>query len=120
MPAPPPINQIVQVSPVHSLVKSSHASKRLKTEAHHAPDKEKSIDSPSSLSNDSDKYVSSLIHLRDDFSHVINKIRPKGSTETQENSERSKGDNNNKGKIASESGKYGFLVFIYLLNFENN
>jgi hypothetical protein len=80
----------------------------LKIEAHHAPDKGKSIVAPSSPSNDSDKSVSSCMHLRDDFSHVISEIRPKGSTHPKENSERSKGDNNNKGKIASQSGKYGF------------
>jgi hypothetical protein len=48
------------------------------------------------------------MHLRDDCSHVINEIRTKGSTQPKENSERSNGDNNNKGNIASESGKYGF------------
>jgi hypothetical protein len=80
----------------------------LKTEAHHAPDKGKSTVAPSSPSNDSDKSVSSRMHLRDDFSHVISEIRPKGSTQPKENSERSKGDSNNKGKIASQSGKYGF------------
>jgi hypothetical protein len=78
--APPPINQIVQVAPVHSPVQSSHARKRLKTEAHHAPDKVKAIASPSSPSNVSDKFMSSHMHLRDDFSHVISEIRPKGST----------------------------------------
>jgi hypothetical protein len=89
-------------------MQSSHASKRLKTEAHHAPDKGKVVVAPSSPSNDSAKYVSYRMHLRDDFSHVISEIRPKGSTQPKENSEKSKGDNNNKGKIASESGKYGF------------
>jgi hypothetical protein len=108
LPAPPPINQIVQAAPVHSPVQSSHASKRLKTEAHHAPDKGKSIAAPSSPSNGSDKSVSSQMHLRDDCSHVINEIRPKGSAQPKANSERSKGDNNNKGRIASQSGKYGF------------
>jgi hypothetical protein len=48
------------------------------------------------------------MHLRDDFSHVISEIKPKGSTQPKANSENSKGDNNNKGKIASQSGKYGF------------
>jgi hypothetical protein len=101
LPSPPPINQIVQYSPSHSPVKSSHARKRLKIEAHHAPDKGKSIAAPSSPSNDSNKSVSSHMHLRDDFSYVISEIRPKGSTKPKENSERSKGDNNNKGNIAS-------------------
>jgi hypothetical protein len=48
------------------------------------------------------------MHLRDDFSHVINEIRPKGSTQPKENSKRSKGDSRNKGRIASQSEKYGF------------
>jgi len=109
LPTPPPlVNQIVQFSPAHSPVQSSHTRKRLKTEAHHAPDKGKVVDAPSSPSNDSAKSVSSRMHLRDDCSHVISEIRPKGSTQPKENSEKSKGDNNNKGKIASHSGKYGF------------
>jgi hypothetical protein len=48
------------------------------------------------------------MYLRDDFSHVINEIRPKGSVQPKENSGKSKGDNNNQGNIASQSGKYGF------------
>jgi hypothetical protein len=80
----------------------------LKTEALHAPDKGKATTAPSSPSNGSDRSVSSLMHLRDDFSHVISEIRPKASTHPKANLERSKGDNNNKGRIASQSGKYGF------------
>ena len=63
----------------------SFSSKRLKIEAHQAPDKGKATTSPSSPSNDSNEYVSSRMHLRDDFSHVINNIRPKGSTHPKEN-----------------------------------
>jgi hypothetical protein len=80
----------------------------LKIEAHHAPDKGKSIVDPSSLSNGSNKSMSSRMHLRDDFSHVISDIRPKGSAKPKENSKRSKDDSINKGNIASQSGKYGF------------
>jgi hypothetical protein len=80
----------------------------LKIEAHHALDKGKSIVAPSSPSNGSDKSVSSQMHLRDDCSHVINEIRPKGSVQPKENSGKLKGDNNNQGNIASQSGKYGF------------
>jgi hypothetical protein len=80
LPAPPPINQIVQDALVHSPIQSSHASKMLKTEAHHALDKGKDTIAPSSPSNDFDKSVSSRMHLRDDCSHVISDIRPKGST----------------------------------------
>jgi hypothetical protein len=80
----------------------------LKTEAHHAPDKGKATSAPSLLFDGSDKSVSSRMHLRDNFSHVINEIRPKGSSQPKENSGKLKGDNNNQGKIVSQSGKYGF------------
>jgi hypothetical protein len=56
----------------------------------------------------SDKSVSSRMHLRDDCSHVINEIRPKGLSLPKENSAKSKGDSKNQGNIASQSGKYGF------------
>jgi hypothetical protein len=95
LPPPPPNNQIVQAAPDHSPVKSSNASKRLKTEAHHAMDKGKATVAPSSPSNGSDKSVISRIHLGDDFSHVISEIRPKGSVQPKENLGKSKGDNNN-------------------------
>jgi hypothetical protein len=108
LPAPPPVNQIVQDSPVHPLVQYSHVRKRLKTKVHHAPDKGKSIAAPSSPSNDFAKSMSSHKHLRDDFSHVISEIRPKGSTQPEANLEISKGENRNKGNIASQSGEYGF------------
>jgi hypothetical protein len=108
LPAPPHVNQIFQVAPTHSPVQYSHGRKRLKTESHHALDKGKVIAAPSSPSNDFAKFVSSRMHLRDDCSRVISEIRPKGSTQSQENSEKSKGDSSNKGKIASQSGKYGF------------
>jgi hypothetical protein len=88
--------------------KMSFSSKRLKTEAHHAPDKGKATTTPSSHSNDYDTSVSSCMHLRDDCSHVINEIRPKGSTQPKENLEKLKGDSSDKGKIASRTGKYGF------------
>jgi hypothetical protein len=105
---PPPVNPNAQISPTHSPVQSSHARKRLKTKAHHTHDKGKVVVSPSSPSCESAKVVSSCMHLRDDFSHFICEINPKGSTQPNANSGNSKGDNNNKGKIASQSGKYGF------------
>jgi hypothetical protein len=108
LPAPPPLNPIVQAAPNHSPVQSSHASKRLKTESHHALDKGKAIAAPSSPSNDSDKSVSSRMHLRDDCSHVINEIKPKGSAQPKANSGKSRGDNSNQGRVASQTGKYGF------------
>jgi hypothetical protein len=108
LPSPPPLNPIVQASPNHSSVQSSHASKILNTEAHHAFDKGKYYASPSSPSNDSDKSMSSWMHLRDDFSHVINEINPTGSTHTKVNLGKSRVDNNNQGRVASHTRKYGF------------
>jgi hypothetical protein len=67
----------------------------LKIEAHHALDKGKATTAPSTPSNGSEKSMSSEMHLRDDYSYVINEIRPKGSTKPKENSGKSKGDNNN-------------------------
>jgi hypothetical protein len=80
----------------------------LKIEAHHAADKGKAITTPSSPSNDSDKSVSSRMHLRDDFSHVISEMNPNGSTHPKANSKRLKVDSNDKGNIASQTKKYGF------------
>jgi hypothetical protein len=92
---PPPVNPNVQIARAHSPVQSSHARKRLKTKSHHTHDKGKAIAAPSSPSSDLAKSVSSRMHLRDDCSHVISEIKPKGSTQPKANSGRSKGDNNN-------------------------
>jgi hypothetical protein len=107
---PPPslVNPIVQASPNHSPVQSSHASKRLKTESHHAIDKGKSTAAPSSPSNEYDKSVSSGMHLRDDCSHVIIDINPKGFAQPKEYLRKSRGDSNNQGRVASRTRKYGF------------
>jgi hypothetical protein len=59
------------------------------------------------------------MHLRDDCSHVINEIRPKGSTQPKENSGKSRGDNNNQGRVASQTGKYGFEFLLYLLFYDS-
>jgi hypothetical protein len=45
---------------------------------------------------------------------VISESRPKGSTQHKENSERSKGDNNNKGNISSQTGKYELKVYLFV------
>jgi hypothetical protein len=71
-------------------------------------DKGKVVVAPSSPSSDSAKSVSSRMHLRDDCSHVISEIKPQGSTQPKAISGKSKGDNSDKGRIASQSGKYGF------------
>jgi hypothetical protein len=86
----------------------SYSNERLKIEAHYAPVKGKATTTPFLPSNDSDKSVSSRIQWRDGCSHVINDIRPKGSTHPKENSESLKSDSNDKGKIASQTRKYGF------------
>jgi hypothetical protein len=86
--------------------------KRLKTNAHHVHDKDKVVSSPSSPSSDSSKSVSSCMHLRDVCSHVINEIKPQGSTQPKANSGKSRGDNNNKGKIPL---KVANIVFDYVL-----
>jgi hypothetical protein len=109
LPLPPPVNPNVQISHVVSPVQSSHASKRLKTDIPQpVQDKGKAVASPSSPSTDSSKSVSSHLHLKDDFSHVINEIQPQGSNQPRATSEKSKGNNSEKRKIASQSGKYGF------------
>jgi hypothetical protein len=77
---PPPVNPIVQISLARSPIQSSYTSKRLKIEAHHTHDKGKVVVSPSSPSSDPAKSISSRMHLRVDYSHVINEIKPKGST----------------------------------------
>jgi hypothetical protein len=89
-------------------VKSSHARKRLKTKAHHAFDKGKSIVAHSSPSNGFEKSMSSQMHLRDDCSHVISDIRPKCSAQPKENSGKSKGDSSDQGTVASQTRKYVF------------
>jgi hypothetical protein len=71
-------------------------------------DKGKVVASPSSPSNDSSKSMSSRMHLKDDFSHVISEIKPQGLNQPKANSGESKGDNSDRRRIASQSGKYGF------------
>jgi len=79
----------------------SYSNKRLKTEARYALVKGKATTAPSSPSNDSDKYVSSRMHWRDDFSHMISNMRLKSSTQPKAGSEGLQYDSSNKGKIAS-------------------
>jgi hypothetical protein len=59
------------------------------------------------------------MHLRDDFSHVISEIRPKGSTQPKENSEKSKGDTTTRGKFPPKVANMVFECF-YLLIVENS
>jgi hypothetical protein len=96
-------------------VQSSHARKILKIEAHHSLDKGKATIAPSSPSNGSDKSVSSWMYFRDDCSHVIIEIRPKGSTHPKVNLGKSRGDSNNQGRVASQTGKIWILSFIFIM-----
>jgi hypothetical protein len=89
-------------------VKFSHDSKRLKTKSHHAFDKGKATVAPSSPSDDSDKSVSSRMHLRDNCSHMISEINSKDFANPKANSGKSRGGSKNQGRVASETGKYGF------------
>jgi hypothetical protein len=79
-PPPPSFNPNSQVDRVASLVNSSHASKRLKTAIPKPElDKGKGVVNPSKSSKDSFESVSSHLHLKDSWSHVISEIHPQGS-----------------------------------------
>jgi hypothetical protein len=54
------------------------------------------------------------MHLKDDCSHVISEIQPQGSNQPRATSGKSKGDNSDKRKIASQSGKYGFYLCVFM------
>jgi hypothetical protein len=86
----------------------SYSNKRLKIEAHYALVEKKVTTAPFASSNNSDKSVFSCMHWRDNFSHMIKKIRLKDSTQPKVGSEGLKYDSSNKGKIASRTRKYGF------------
>jgi hypothetical protein len=104
LPPPPPVNTNVQIALIDSPAQSSHASKRLKNDVRHVQDKGNFFASPSSPS----KSLSSHMNLKDDCSHVISEIQAQGSNQPQDNSGKSKVDNNDKRKILSQSGKYDF------------
>jgi hypothetical protein len=81
-PPPPPFNTNAQVDCIASPTQSSHASKRLKTtmpEPNIVKGK-KVAKSPNSFENSSES-VSSHLHLKDIFSHVIIEIHPQGSNQ---------------------------------------
>jgi hypothetical protein len=86
----------------------SYSNKRMKIETHYAHVKRKATTAPSTPSNDFDKSVSFCMHWRDDCSHMIIEMRLKDSTHPKVGSEGLKDDSNNKGKIVSQIGKYGF------------
>ena len=113
LPLPPLFNPNVHISRAESHVQSSHASKILKVNIPPMQDKGKATSSPSSPSDDSSKYVSSRMIFKDDCSHVIIEIQPQGSNQPWDTSEKSKGDNTDKRKIPSHSGKYGFCFMCF-------
>lgn len=53
------------------------------------------------------------MHLKDDFSHVINEMQPQGSNQPRATFEKYKGNNSEKEKNASQSGKTGFLDYLF-------
>jgi hypothetical protein len=108
LPPPPPLNHNVHISSVDSPIQSSHASKRIKIDVPHVQDKGNLVASLSSPSNDSSKSVSSCMHLKEDFSHVISEIQPQGLNQPRATSGKSKGDSSDKRKTISYSGEYGF------------
>jgi hypothetical protein len=55
-----------------------------------------------------DKSMSSQMHLREYCSHMINEINPNESAQPKANSRKSRGDSSNQGRVASQTGKYGF------------
>ena len=111
---PPPINPNFHISHIVSPVQSSHASKRLKTDIpQHVQDKGKAIASPYYLSTDSSKSVSSRLHLKDDCSHVISEIQPRGSNQPRATLEKSKANNIGKRKLPHKEENMVFkLCFI--------
>jgi hypothetical protein len=86
----------------------SYSNKRLKIEAYYAFFKEKAATAPSASSDNYGKFVSSHLHWKDDFPHMISKMRLEDSTQPKAGSEGLKYDSINKGKIASQTRKYGF------------
>jgi hypothetical protein len=86
----------------------SYSNERLKTEAYYASVIEKATTAPSASSDYYDKSVSSHMHWKDDCSHMISKMRLKDSTQSKAGLEGLKDDSISKGKIASQTGKYGF------------
>jgi hypothetical protein len=109
LPLPPPINPNVQIALVVSPVQSSHSSKILNIDIlQPMQDKGKAMISPSSPSIESSKSLSSHLHLKYDFSHVINEIQPQGCKQPRATQGNSVGDNSEKRKYASQSNKSRF------------
>jgi hypothetical protein len=107
-PPPPPFNPNAQVDRIVSPAQSSHASKRLKTTMPEPEiDKGKKVANSPNSSENSSESVSSHLHIKDNFSHVISEIHPQGSNQPKAATERSKEGSSEKRQTASHR-KYGF------------
>jgi len=109
LPPPPlPKNKNPKVDHGVSPVNSPHASKRLKIDVPKPEqDKGKGVATTSKSSKDSFESVSSLLHLKDYFSHVISAVQPQGSNQPKAATKISKEDSSEKSSNDSHS-KYGF------------
>jgi hypothetical protein len=78
-PPPPQINPNAQFYHASFPIQSSHASKRIKTDVPKPKlDKGKGATNLAKSSKDSSKSMSSHIHLKDIFSHVVCEIHSQG------------------------------------------
>jgi len=113
-PPPPLLNTNAKINYVVSLVQSSHASKRLKTSILEPEmDKVKRVANPSKSSKYSFESVTSHMHHKYIFSHVISEIQPQGSNQPKaiakdKSFEGSKEVGNNEMRHAASHNKYGF------------
>jgi hypothetical protein len=106
-PPPPPFNPNAQVDRIVSPAQSSHASKRLKTTMLEPEiDKGKEVANSPNSSENSSESVSSHLHLKDNFSHVISEIHPQGSNQLKA----TEGQNKKKSKESSSEKRQTPLI----------
>jgi hypothetical protein len=114
LPHPPlPFIPNVQADRVVLLVQSSHASKRLKPAILEPKlDKGKEVANPSKSSKDSYESISSHLHLKHDFCHVISEIHPQGSNQlkvvAQDKSEKGSRESSSEKRKNASHNKYGY------------
>jgi hypothetical protein len=124
-PPPPPFNPNAQVDHIVSPTQSSHASKRLKTTMLEPEiDKGKEVANSPNSSENSSELVSSHLHLKDNFSHVISEIHPQGSNQPKAATEGkttgiSKESSSEKRQTASHR-QIWFLILLMLFSFEDS
>jgi hypothetical protein len=81
-PPPPPFNPNSQGDHIVSHFQSSHARKKLKTAMPEPElDKGKKVANSPNSSENSFESISSHLHIKDNFSHVISEIHPQGSNQ---------------------------------------